>query len=133
MSMINPRIFAAIGRLAVSAKKRRDAEYQDFLAFYRTLVETLPAEVCAIFGNMGGIEVQPGAGARTTFGLELSATDFIWWKHKIEVENVRFVKSAAAIKADMLARISRGAEAHNLTPAERKELVALLETTGELA
>lgn len=122
---MNVNIFKAIGDLALSAKKRKDNEHADFLAFYRNLVETLPTEIVALFGNMGGVAVWH-KGKEKSCGLELTATDFMWWKTHIEAEGVRFVNTPASVKCDMLDRLARHAEAHRLSPEERKNLLSLL-------
>jgi hypothetical protein len=124
--MINLSIFQAIGELVSGAKGRSDAEHIAFLAFYRSLVETLPADACRAFGLMNGVEVITG-GSKGSFGIELTVTDYVWWKKHIEEEGTTFVHSPASVQLDMLTRLSRKAEVQRLEPSERKHLLDLLE------
>lgn len=119
-------VFKAVADLAVGAKARRDAEYQDFLSFYRDLVETLPTEAVTAFGSMK-VEVVEAGAIKSGWAIELTPTDFIWWKSKLEQGEVRFTGSADSVKLSMLSRIAKKAEAHRLSPAERKTLLALLD------
>lgn len=124
---MNVKIFTAIGELATGAKKRRDGEHQEFLGFFRSIVETIPTEVVQIFGTLSGIEMRLPSGKVESYGIELTATDYMWWKQKIEKEGARFVGKTSAVQSNMLDRLGKKAEMHRLEPAERKKLIALLE------
>ena len=123
---MNTNIFLSIGELALGAKKRREREYAEFLSFYRTLVETMPSEMTALFGTLDGISVDC-RGKKESFRIELTVTDFLWWKSRIENESLRFVYGIPAVKAAMLDHFSRKAELHRLSPEERVKLLELLE------
>ena len=119
-------IFRAIGELAVSAKRRTDKQYADFLAFYRQVVETLPTEMVEIFGELD-VPVKLKDGTKETNGLLLTATDYMWWKRHIETFGMRFTYGPMNVEARMLEQFSKSAETHMLSPEERKNLIALLE------
>lgn len=123
---MNVSVFRAIGELALGAKGRRDKEYAEFLAFYRDLVETLPSEMIELFGTLENVSVFV-SGKKASYGLELSVTDYLWWKQHIEVSRLRFESGVASVKFDMLDRFSRKAETHRLSPEERTKLLALIE------
>ncbi len=119
-------IFSAISDLAIGARLRRKAEDGEFLKFYRSIVETVSPEVVSIFGHMPNVHVVSN-GKKEEWGIELTATDFIWWKSKLESGDVRFVEGGNAIKAAMLHRMARMAEVEKLSADERKRLISLLE------
>lgn len=127
---MNINLFRAVGDLALSAKKRVTNEHVEFLAFYRQLVETLPSEMTEMFGTLDGIEVRLTGGGFQTYGIELTATDFIWWKSVIEGGN-RFKNGTAWVQQSMLSRFSKKAEAHRLSPEERTTLLALLDADSK--
>jgi hypothetical protein len=129
---MNANIFKSIGDLAVSAKRRTDKRYADFLAFYRELVETLPSEMVEIFGAVP-LSVTHKNGKAETVNIELSATDFLWWKRNIEVLGMRFTNGPSSVENAMLRRVAEKAETHRLAPEERKTLLAMLEQALELA
>ena len=126
---MNFEIFKAIGNLSLKAKVREEQEYKEFLAFYKELVENMPTELTILFGNLGGIETSKAGHKPSVYGIELTATDYIWWKNKIENEGCRFVHGIPHVKSLMLERFAKNAESHRLSPEERKELIAMLEKT----
>jgi hypothetical protein len=125
---VNIDIFSAIGDLAISSRRRVEVEHSDFLVFYRQLVETMPTEMVEIFGTLDGIRVRLRRGKVEDYGIELTATDFMWWKSLIEADHARFVSGPADVKRRMLERFATGAEAERLTPDERKKLLFLLDS-----
>lgn len=116
-------LFRAVAVLATGAKARNAAAHRDFLAFYRDIVETVSVETVAAFGSMS-VDV---VGKSNNWAIELTATDYVWWKEEIS-RGARFVKDPSAVRLAMLNRLSKQAEATKLTPDERKSLIALLET-----
>lgn len=122
-------IFHKIADFTTAAVSRRNKEHDQFLSFYRELVETIPTEAIKAFGNMGGVQVFSG-GKRQDFGIELTAADFLWWKQHIDVMGTRFVKSPSAVQADILDRMVRKADVGGLAPKQRKELIALMDDEG---
>jgi len=124
---MNVNVFRAIADLALSAKRREDKAHTDFLSFYRELVETLPSEMVDIFGQLTGVDVRIKSGKEAKWGIQLTATDFIWWKSQIEDEGVRFVHGPLSVQRSMLDLFSRSADARRIPPEERKKLIALLE------
>lgn len=123
--MIELNVFKAIADLAVGAKARRDEEHQEFLRFYRSLVETLPTMATEAFGNLNGVKVTARKAAQS-WGIELTVSDYLWWKHEIE-QGARFVEGVAAVQTSMLHRLSKAAEAQRLSPEERKEMLSLID------
>lgn len=123
---MNVNIFRAIGDLALGAKKRTDKEHDDFLAFYRQLVETLPVEVVELYGELKDISLKRD-GKIEKSNLELSIADFLWWQHEITVAGTRFTHGVAEVKSDMLQRLVQRAETQRLSPEERAKLLLLAE------
>lgn len=122
-------IFKAIGELAIGAKRRREAEYADFIAFYRELVETLPIDVCDLFGTLNEVQVMRAKASKSEgVGLELNVADLMWWQHEIKL-GTRFVHGIKQVKSDMLRRLTLKAETERLSPEERKSLISMLDRT----
>lgn len=124
---MNANIFRAVGELALGAKRRREAEYASFLSFFRELVETLPAEMTSLFGHMSNVGVTLRDGKTANYGIELTVTDFLWWKSAIEQDGVRFTSGPESLRRSMLTRFSKQAEAYRLEPEERKKLLAMID------
>lgn len=120
-------VFNAIAELAVGARRRSKQEHQDFLSFFREVVATVPAEVVETFGHMSGVQCVHPNGEIKSYGILLTATDYMFWKQKIEIEGIRFVKGAASVQMDMLDRLSTQAEMQRLSPAERTALIEMME------
>jgi hypothetical protein len=116
--MTNTSIFKAVADLVTGAKARETEEHARFLRFYRDLVETLPTAATKAFG---------GLSLADATRIELTATDYIWWKNKIEQQGYRFSAGVFAVQANMLNHLAKKAEAERLDPAERKALLALLD------
>lgn len=118
-------IFTDIADIAFGARKRRIAEHEEFLKFYRELVETVPQEVVALFGKMTVRVVE--AEVQADWGILLTATDYIFWKNKLLEGRIKFVKGDKRIKQLMHERLAEKAENEGLSAEERKRLIALLE------
>jgi len=119
-------IFHRISDIALRAKSRRDEEYRQFLQFYRELVETVPAEVAKLFGTLNGVKCIVGKGVSADYGIQISATDYLWWKDEFVNKGTRFALPVEQVKAAILTHIAKKAEASGLTADERKELLTLL-------
>ena len=122
-------IFKAIADIALGAKKRQDEEYSAFLAFYRELVETLPTEVTTLFGSMPRRVIENDEVV--SYNIMLTATNFVWWKAKIEKTGTRFTTGPVVTRLAMLDHISKKAETNSLSPEQRKALLALLLEAGQ--
>jgi hypothetical protein len=122
--MMKLNVFKAVVDLAMGAKARRSTEHQEFLTFYRSLVETVPTEAIGLFGSMPVNVFE--AGKQEDWAIELTATDYIWWKKKIE-SGARFVVDPSEVQLAMLNRMSKKADMERLSPDERKSLIALME------
>lgn len=118
-------VFSEIADIALGARKRRIAENEGFLAFYREIVETVPQEVVSLFGKMT-VRVTEG-NTQADWGLLLTATDYIFWKNKLSEGRVKFTSGNTRIKQMMHERLAEKAENEGLPPEERKRLIALLE------
>lgn len=125
--MASAGIFRAVAEMALGAKARRDQENEKFLSFYRELVETLPTDVTELFGHMGKVAVTLKNGETPSWGIELTATDYIWWCNEIRENGVRFTQGPRAVEQAMIARLAKQAESQRLTPEERKKLISLLD------
>ena len=117
--------FRALGDIILNNKKKRDIENQEFLKFFRELVETLPAEACKKFGQLTGVDVIVDNTAKQ-FGIILSVTDFLWWRNAFETTNVRFTNGPENVKMKMLERLTAVSEVDSLGPADRKKILAIL-------
>lgn len=122
---MSAHIFRKIADLALGAKARRDDEYRQFLAFFRELVETTPTDVAKLFGRFN-VKSQPRGGQEAVYGIELTATDYLWWVNEIENKGTRFVNGVPRVQTAILSHIAKQAEAQGLTADERKLLLSLL-------
>jgi len=118
------KAFKALGDIISNEKKRRDVEHQEFLAFLRELIETLPAEACSRFGNLSVVLIEKEL--KKNFGIQLTVADYLFWKDKFENTDLRFEETTGQIKSRMLEKLTNVAEVNNLGPKERKELLAIL-------
>ena len=119
---ITADIFRAVAAVGLGASKRITAEHDEFLAFYRELVETVPTDVAKSFGRMS-VNMTNGA---QDWKIELSATDYIWWKEKF-ADGARFSSPPAQVRLNMLTRLAKKVEEQRLEPSERAALLALLD------
>jgi hypothetical protein len=122
------KLFQAIADLASNAAGRVTDEHQEFLNFYRGLVDTVPPETVGRFGNLGVAVIENGA-VQTQWGIELTATDYLFWKQKIGA-GVRFSPAHGGVKSvprAMATRLAKQAETAGLTLEERQQLLNLLD------
>lgn len=127
---ITNALMAKVGDIFLASKRRRDAEYADFLAFYRTLVEETDSAVAKAIGNISVAVTEDGCPRN--WNILLTAADYIWWKQKITEAGVLFSTSIEQVKADILMSLAAKAESNGLTAAERKSLIALLDQSGQV-
>lgn len=118
-------VFQKVGDIFLVSKKRRDAEYADFLEFFRTLVEETDSAVASAVGHIDVMVVQ--GKEEKQWGVLLTVADYIFWKQHITEDGVRFKKSIDQVKSDILRRLAKKAEDNNLTADERKSLITLLD------
>ncbi len=122
------KIFQAIADIATNAAGRVTDEHQEFLTFFRSLVETVPPETAQRFGTLGVTAIEGGA-LTANWGVMLTATDYLFWKQKI-AEGVRFSPAHGGVKSvprAMVTRLAKQAEAAGLTLEERQQLLKLLD------
>jgi hypothetical protein len=129
--MINVDMFKSLGDIIVSNKTKRNTEYQEFLVFYRGLVESLPTEACNSFGSLSVVGILKKE-RMTNYSILLTAGDFLWWKNMLANPDFRFEKTITEIKQDMLNRMAKLAEVQDLEPDGRKKLLALLLNEGNV-
>jgi hypothetical protein len=121
-------LFQSIANLAVTATGRVTEDHEKFLVFYRGLVETVPPEVAELFGSLTVAVVEKGE-LKSSWGVLLTATDYLFWKQKI-AEGVRFSPShggAKSVPRALATRLAKKAEEAGLTLQERQALLALLD------
>lgn len=121
-------IFTQVADIATGAKARRQEEMAEFLKLHRQLVETVPAEVAKMFGDMTTTTIHRGASH--SYGIELNVTDHLWWIEIVE-EGGYFRDGVAKVKAKMLKHLVKQIEETPLEPKERKKLLALLDEGAE--
>lgn|GEM_PF-5788959 len=117
--------FRALGDIITNEKKKRYIENQEFLVFLRELVETLPAEACNRFNNFPVVIIKEDNKQQQLF-IELTVSDYLFWKDKAENTDLRFEETITQIKNRMLEKLTKVAEMNKLEPKERKELLAIL-------
>lgn len=122
--MPNIKLIQAVANLMTGARDRISEEHADFLNFYEQLVRSISSDAVEAFGKME-IEVKD-KGKEETWGILLTAADFMFWKNAIEKRNVRFADTTDVVKSGMLNRMTRMAETERLTVEERNKLLDLL-------
>lgn len=119
-------IMQGVADIFTASKARRDAEYADFLSFYRNLVENVSADVAKAIGKVNDFMVE-GSKDRSQAPIYLTATCYLEWKQAI-ADGQWFTKSSIEqVKTFMLMALAKSAEANKLTTEERKALMALLD------
>ena len=122
---MNLSVFQKLGDIVLSSKRRVELEYEDFFKFYRALVEITDSEVAKAVGGTS-ITVVLLDKKEETYKLELTATDYLWWKEKVAV-GLRFKFSMEAVKAAILGQMTKAAETNKLTAEERKQILSLFD------
>lgn len=140
--MTNVQKFVQLSTLFKKVEAKREKEYKDFMDFYRSLVETLPSDVCKAFGKFsvemnfkadltirtasGNVAAGATAG-NAQWGILLSVADYMWWVDKFNEPKIRFKLSPSEVKSGMLQHLATAVESLNtLDAAERKELLKIL-------
>lgn len=126
---MNPPVFQQIGQLVLTGKRRRDLECEGFMKFFRALVEMTDSAVAKEVGGVS-VTVLLVGNKEETWKIELTASDYAFWKEKFAV-GVRFKYSLDAVKAAILKAMTAAAERNKLTADERKQLLALLDGTSD--
>jgi hypothetical protein len=122
------KMFQAVADIATNAAGRVTEEHQEFLKFFRELVETVPPEVAERFGTLKVTALEKGKETEG-WGVMLTATDYLFWKQKIS-DGVRFSPRHGGVKSvprAMVTRLAKQAETAGLTLEERQKLVKLLD------
>lgn len=119
--------FIAVANLFAKKKQQEEFLYKDFLTFYENLVRNTPTEAIQAFGRMT-VDVYVGKETKA-YRIELSPTDFMWWKHEIENKGVRFVDGPIDAMASIMNRMTKKTENLSMTIEERRELLDILQQT----
>lgn len=120
------KAFLGMGEILSGVAARRRKENEEFLGFFREIVETVPLEVAKAFGTMG-VEAFDATGKPTQgWGIVLSVADYIYWKDHLTA-GARFKFPVANIKLAMMNHLSKKIEGVGLPPEERKALLAMLD------
>lgn len=111
----------------LGAQSEREAvQYQDFFAFYRQIVESVPSDVVQKFGDFPR-KVVLRNGKEETWNIQLTAADYLWWRAKINEEGVRFLNGPVTAQTAMLKHMMDKAGKFAMEPDARKALIALME------
>lgn len=124
------KVFQAVADIATGAAARVTDEHSEFLEFFRSLVETVSPEVAKQFGTLSVTVVTKGK--TEGWGIELTATDYLWWKDAI-AKGSRFSPDHGGVESvprAMVVRVASKAEKSGLTLEERRALVTLLDGIG---
>lgn len=122
---MDANIFTRIADIALGANQRKLKEHREMLDFYRRIVETVPTEVAEMFGSMPVKVRQKNIKDFVTWNIELTATDYLWWRRSIENEGARFASGAKRIMSAMLEQMTKNIG--TLEPEERKALIKLMD------
>ena len=117
--------FAALASFFVKVDVAETAKYIEFLDFYETIVRNTPTAAVKKFGRLN-VSTRIG-GENKTFGLILTATDFMWWKSNIE-NGARFVNGIDAVQRAIFSQLSELAESLDITKESRAELLDILKS-----
>ena len=125
--LLDVKIFQLLADFINRDKIRRDREHEEFMEFYRELVETIPAAAAEAFGCMNGVgvakRIKSGLDERS-WGIELTPTDYLWWRRYID-EGFYLTKGCAETQLDILERLAKLVDMSSLTVEERQQLLDL--------
>ena len=112
--------------LFYEAQELREQELQEFLDFYKNIVELIPAEASKAFGRLS-VEVYVYKTKRNAnYGIDLTVTDYVWWVDQFKYNKVRLIDSPIDIKHKILNRITETIESYLTSPEHKKALMELL-------
>ncbi|MBB95634.1 MAG: hypothetical protein CML68_13715 [Rhodobacteraceae bacterium] len=111
-------------RLATKAHERSTAEHWAFLNTLESLIIHCPPALSRKFGNMS-VKVRDKNGSESGAGIELTATDMMWWQKGIE-NGTRIVGGAKATEIAIYNRLCKSIESHEMTSEERAEFISLM-------
>lgn len=102
---------------------RHSEEHNEFLIWYEKLVRSASPAATKAFGNMDDVELTSNESA----GIELTASDFLWWKERIS-NGARFKHGVSSVKANMLNRLCSAAEQMDMTAEEKGQLIDAMQS-----
>jgi hypothetical protein len=108
------------------ADELRKQELQEFLDFYKAIVEIVPAEAAKQFGNMTVKVITTKDNTERNYGLMLTVVDYAWWVDQIKYNKVRIVGGPADVKQAILNRMSETIESYLTSAEHKKALMELL-------
>lgn len=127
--MITNELVKSVSDIFMSSHKRRQAQYEDFLAFYKRIVEDTDTAVAKVVGTINVsvmAKLDTAKVERKEFGIILSPSDYMWWKQHLGID-IDFVFSVEAVKTHIIRSIAKAAEANDLTNDERRRLLSALD------
>jgi hypothetical protein len=120
---ITAKIIVKLADFATKVSDRRKDEHIRFLSQYEKIVRSVSPEAAKLFGCLDVKVIKNGK--EEIWGINLTATDYIFWVEHINL-GVRFCSHPNAVMAAVMDKMANSAEIHNLTKEERNELIDLL-------
>jgi hypothetical protein len=127
--------FKQLTDIVLGIQKKSDAEWAEFMEFYRDIVESTPAAVASIFNTMSvDVILNDRDRSKKSYGIQISVSDYLYWKNAY-AEGTRFVLPVKKVQDNMLQHLAKAIEKKpgTIEPGERKALLRVLlqETTNE--
>lgn len=117
-------MFIRLSSFLTEVKKKEDDQYEEFLKFYETIVRTVSPTVVREFGRMKVDVIDDKT--KKTWGIELTAADFLFWKNHIQQNNVRFIDNPITVQCNMYSVLSNITDQVNMTVEQRNEFLNLM-------
>jgi hypothetical protein len=123
--MISFRAFETLTSIITGSREREAREHDVFLQFYQALVKIIDDETAKEFGS---IEVPTLIKGKLADGyrLELTVTDYLWWKTIIHDDKGRFVNGVSAVQRDIWDRMTKLVRDNTMSAEERTKLMELM-------
>lgn len=127
--MIPFKAFHTLIQIISGARERITREHMEFLEFYLQLVQVVPNDIATDFGRISS-PVMIGK-TKHDYQIELTMTDFLWWKSAIMDEGARMVKTVGQIQRDIWDKLIQQIDSMALNEEEKGALMSALFNNGE--
>jgi hypothetical protein len=117
--------FKKLVELAGIVNSKYKVEQQEFMKFYKDLVETVPTDTCKLFGTIYDTCIDENK-KEVNLGIMLTVADYLYWVDAFE-KGVRFKISFDKLKSKMLIHLAKAIEQTcEIDPQDRKTMLAIL-------
>lgn len=127
--MIPFKAFHTLIQIISGARERITREHIEFLEFYLQLVQVVPNDIAADFGRIP-TPVMVGRSKRD-YQLELTMTDFLWWKSAIMDDGARMINTVGQVQRDIWDKLVTQVDAMTLNEDEKGALMNALFNNGK--